>query len=95
MECTSCKSCSFIINRSLVGCTLGDARDENYDKWSDAGLNAIKPQDALFLKVENLFLTCISNISFCTMSVLCTGQDGKRNTNSDVTIYYTTADIQL
>lgn len=48
MECTSCKSCSFIINRSLVGSTLGDARDENYDKWSDAGLNVDKPHDVLF-----------------------------------------------
>lgn len=91
MEYTSCKSCSFIINRSLVGCTLGDARDENYDKCSDAGLNADKPHSVLFLKVENLFLTFISNILFCAMSVLCTGQNGKRNTNSDGT---TSADIK-
>lgn len=74
-----------------MGCTLGDARDDNYDKWSDAGLNPDKPHRVLFLKVENLFLTFISNISFGTMSVLCTGQDGKRNTNSDGT---TTAGIQ-
>lgn len=75
-----------------MGCTLGDARDENYDKCSDAGLNADKPHDVLFLMVEILFLTIISNISLCTMVVLCTGQDGNRNTNSDGT---TTADIQL